>query len=314
MSEVEAPSTPTQAPAPTAPETGAVAPRISKESVQKARDAVVQKTVQEKPKTPVDPVTKNKAGYDEVDFNVLPEEHREVFKKRFDRIYGQMKHADLGLTELRSHNNQLSEQLSNLIQHQETQKLQGHMGHLQNSMNEALNQGRFDEALKINREMLILEAKGIQVPQIARAEQPRFSGDEGQSIMEWADQRPWASKDSPLFDISVKVGKQVMDDQEWGKKPIQERLAEIDRRMSASFGNNLNTATRTQSQVPQQQAVLSGNPNIRQTNAKAPGDNLTGEQKEVARKSFRDLPVKEAYAAYERQLDLIAKGKNIYGR
>jgi len=76
--------------------------------------------------------------------------------------------------------------------------------------------------------------KKIDIPDIAP--ESEVDDEDRDAVDVWADKRPWAKPSHDLYDEAAHIGASVFGSKRFKDKPIEDKLAEIDRRMSVLTG------------------------------------------------------------------------------
>ena len=227
-------------------------------------------------------------GYDEVDFNEFPDEIRQKIEPRFHRIYGQMKRNENANKELIENQRRIYEKLEGWENGLKGQETATRVNQLKAEWKEAFRLGDAAKAWSINEEMTNLKVAPLVAPKVQPVEQKTsiVSSDEATVIEVWADSRPFAQDGNKFQKWTATQLSDVWVDPDFVDAPIEDKLAEVDRRYAA----------RTQ---PSQAQVLDGQGGGRRNTTKI---TLDKNQMAVAQMMWPALSETEAAAKYMKGL------------
>ena len=255
-SQVE--STESAAIAPSAASEVARANTTPKQQAQNSEQVAVQQ-----PKVEVKAPQPKKEGWEKVDFqNDAPEK----IEQRFNRLYKQVKDSQRGLSdrdEILAQQaeviKQLSEKQNQVISHLHEKDFASAEASLRQAKKDARARGDEDALDEIDEKLLEIKAKKLiasqqprqqaqaqqQRPQNA-AEAGRYAASQGaipteeqETIQVWQEEadeygeplRPWAQASDPQYAAALIEARAVFTNPKFARKSMEERLAEVDRRM-----------------------------------------------------------------------------------
>lgn len=184
-------------------------------------------------------------------------------QKRFNRLYKQVKASDEANRLLREHIANLEKSFSQIQQQQQvvqerfvSQEVQQARNFLQSEYQSAIDAGDFQRQQAIQQQWILLEAE-VKAQEILKQQnaQPKdkypptninqtvdqydIPQDEAVYIDAWMNEkspsgvvvREWAQPNHALFNAALAEAENVFKSPLWANKSVQERMAEVDRRM-----------------------------------------------------------------------------------
>lgn len=271
------------------------------------------------------------AGYDPVDLSDLPEEKQQALEQRFKYLYGQVKTNDRTLKEYRTVAQQQAAQIEDLmngvgqvVDHLQNKSTAETESNIRQQLREAISTGDVESQINLTEKLTEIKAKkisdgskpkpqaqqqqrGPNYAEIARDEMEsgEITQDDLKYVEMWQEEtdargqtlRPWAFHDSPFYRNGLRETEAVFTNPKYSQMTVEQKLAEIDRRMGVS------------KQSPSQ-GVMGGNLTTRQKTNKVA---LSPKQQEIAvRTKFGGPKAKsdaEHLEAYRKQIEKVQSGK-----
>ena len=224
-----------------------------------------------------------------------------VLKKLYAGVKRQLSRKDKTLAEqslaLKATTKKLAEMESRLIGSSK-KDAEGNLVKLRRAALEAQDFDKFEEYDSKLAEVrkVSTQVKEIPVPEFAADE----DDDSQDAVREWQAKRPWANEGHELYEDVVGIGASVLNSKKFKDAPIEEQLAEIDRRVALVNGK----ATHAEATVLSGAGGPSGK-------AKG-GPKLSDEQKKLAHRWFSDKEPKEAEELWASAVSKSKAKKNQY--
>jgi len=232
-------------------------------------------------------------GYEQVDFNKIQDpELAQKVEARFNRLYAQMKESHTVAQKTEQILMEQAKQMDDLKASMASQKSDSTMADLRKQLKEAKEDSDYDREVRIQEQManVVAEQKFADVklePKKAPEAQPAQPQNQGPALSDnelsiveaWQNERndrnevsrPWAYYGHPDYQDAMAEVQAVLVSKRFANKSMQEKLAEVDKRMGMSKNSDA-------------RSVLGGNltmPNKSKT------IELTPAQKEIALKLGR---------------------------
>lgn len=229
-------------------------------------------------------------GYERVDFNKLPDDVREEFEARFNRLYGGRKRDQAAMRQMAQDMRGLFDEVKQLRKGQNDRERESEIAGLQARQAAALEQGDYQEASRLNTYMAKLYTQAAQPePKPSSPSQNDLPALEKALITDWGDEtdskgqlvRPWTRQGHPEYEKALKISMEV-----WERDDLTpyQKVNEIDRKMKP--------ASR-----PTQPQMLSSDPNFRPDEKK---EKLTPEQRQIAANMFPEMKPEDAIKEYRK--------------
>lgn len=239
------------------------------------------------------------AGLEQVDFNLVPPEHRAAFEARFHRLYFQLKQGQRERAEERKLYRGLDAKLDKYVNAQETDRQQSKIDLLTEKAQKLFGDGQHAEGIEVLKKIVKAErelpqtAKGELPPAPQPAAAPPFTEEEKQQLQTFAETNSWANAASPHFAQTKNTlsrflarGISISEAIDATKEIMSEFVSQPGASGQNSFGK----------ETPIAQAVLGANRTSQITAAKEPS--LNEYEISVARKFWPRLKPEEAMAKY----------------
>lgn len=298
------------------------------EAIQKGKDAQwqpAQEEVEEKTEeTPVEEAPKQftggpskEAGYEEVDFDELPDDVRQRFQSRFNYLYKRLKDAERDRAtwgqNLVAENETIKQQLTELKVAQEKAVIEAEKQHLQGMVTQALQAAaRGDEATRIKMVQEISRreaALSLREKQVTPEVKPEVKAEPGKREVAPDDAiflRKLASDNGTTWNPQSAPAKQLdamWNDPRYSKWSVKQMVEFIETGFKQKTTPKQEPVEETR-EKKFAQSVLGGNGQSSSprtvSDSKTPA--LTEAQKVVARRMFNNVPAAEAYKRYSKGL------------
>lgn len=237
-----------------------------------AEEQTAAKETEEAP-APEDTKGRAERGTEFIDFDALPDDIRGPLESRFNRVYGHMQENKRALQESARINKVLMEKVQAIETNTEKTKRESNLADVRARLVRAKEDGDTEAEVTLTEQMTRLATAPAPEPDAPPPPEPTGYDTHELSVMSvWAQEideqgnftRPWVQDGNPRAAHAARVANMVFNSPEFASLPVEDRLAEVDRRM----------APRKETQT-----VLDSGEN---RGGKSSGKDLTPAQKKVA--------------------------------
>ena len=176
----------------------------------------------------------DRPGYQVIDFKTAD---RSEIEARFNRVYGQLKGVQNEYRQLSGDYRQLVDRFENIEKANAATQIASRLETLQGDWQKAMDEGDHTKAFGTMKEIVTLQSQAnvpVQAPEPRQEPQQNgvIQSDEQAAVTNWVNSKEYTQDGHKFQRFAAAKLTEIFTDPDWDYKPVEERLAEVDRQVS----------------------------------------------------------------------------------